>query len=68
MMATGLARHGYYFRAEKAESLNGGGFPQGWTGTSSLVNALIRHWRKVEKLIAKAQGIAPEQISLSRYR
>ncbi len=32
MMATGLARRGYYFRAEKAGSLNGGGFPQGWTG------------------------------------
>jgi len=36
--------------------------------SSSLVNALIRHWRKVERLIAKAQGIAPEQIWLSHYR
>jgi len=32
MMATWLARHGYCFRAEKAGSLNCGGFPQVWTG------------------------------------
>ncbi|WDQ14324.1 helix-turn-helix domain-containing protein [Klebsiella grimontii] len=36
--------------------------------SSTLANALIRHWPKGEKLIADALGVAPEQIWPSRYR
>lgn len=36
--------------------------------SSTLTNALIRHWPKGERLIAEALGIAPEQIWPSRYR
>ncbi|EJH2661361.1 helix-turn-helix domain-containing protein [Salmonella enterica] len=36
--------------------------------SSTLTNALNRHWPKGESLIAEALGIAPEQIWLSRYR
>ncbi|WP_249357538.1 helix-turn-helix domain-containing protein [Citrobacter sp. wls619] len=36
--------------------------------SSTLANALIRHWPKGERLIADALGIAPEQIWPSRYR
>ncbi|EHR2007519.1 helix-turn-helix domain-containing protein [Salmonella enterica] len=36
--------------------------------SSTLANALIRHWSKGERLIAEALGIAPEQIWPSRYR
>ncbi|EAA9357481.1 helix-turn-helix domain-containing protein [Salmonella enterica subsp. enterica serovar Enteritidis] len=36
--------------------------------SSTLANALIRHWPKGERLIAEALGIAPEQIWPSRYR
>ncbi|EAM4774980.1 transcriptional regulator [Salmonella enterica] len=35
--------------------------------SSTLANALIRHWPKGERLIAEALGIAPEQIWPSRY-
>ncbi|EJS8839063.1 helix-turn-helix domain-containing protein [Salmonella enterica] len=36
--------------------------------SSTLANALIRHWPKGERLIAEALGIVPEQIWPSRYR
>ncbi len=36
--------------------------------SSTLANALIRHWPKGERLIAEALGTAPEQIWPSRYR
>ncbi len=36
--------------------------------SSTLSNALIRHWPKGERLIADALGVAPEQIWPSRYR
>ena len=36
--------------------------------SSTLANALTRHWPKGERLIAEALGIAPEQIWPSRYR
>ncbi|EJH7015976.1 helix-turn-helix domain-containing protein [Salmonella enterica] len=35
--------------------------------SSTLGNALYRHWPKGEKLIAKALGVTPEQIWPSRY-
>lgn len=35
--------------------------------SSTLTNALNRHWPKGERLIAEALGIAPEQIWPSRY-
>ncbi|HDI4956387.1 TPA: helix-turn-helix domain-containing protein [Salmonella enterica] len=35
--------------------------------SSSLANALIRHWPKGERLIAEALGVAPEQNWPSRY-
>ncbi|ASO12687.1 DNA-binding protein [Salmonella enterica subsp. salamae serovar 57:z29:z42] len=35
--------------------------------SSTLANALIRHWPKGERLIAEALGVAPEQIWPSRY-
>lgn len=35
--------------------------------SSTLANALIRHWPKGERLLADALGIAPEQIWPSRY-
>ncbi|EJT4820023.1 helix-turn-helix transcriptional regulator [Citrobacter freundii] len=35
--------------------------------SSTLANALIRHWPKGERLIAEALGIAREQIWPSRY-
>lgn len=35
--------------------------------SSTLANALNRHWPKGERLIAEALGIAPEQIWPSRY-
>ncbi len=36
--------------------------------SSTLVNALTRHWPKGERLIAEELGISPEQIWPSRYR
>lgn len=36
--------------------------------SSTLANALIRHWPKGERLIADALGVAPEHIWPSRYR
>lgn len=36
--------------------------------SSTLANALNRHWPKGERLIAEALGVAPEQIWPSRYR
>ncbi|MCT4702065.1 helix-turn-helix domain-containing protein [Enterobacteriaceae bacterium H20N1] len=36
--------------------------------SSTLANALKRHWPKGERLIAAEFGIAPEQIWPSRYR
>ncbi|EBO9258167.1 transcriptional regulator [Salmonella enterica] len=41
---------------------------QAGLASSTLANALIRHWPKGERLIAEALGIAPEQIWPSRYR
>ncbi|EAS1759615.1 transcriptional regulator [Salmonella enterica] len=35
--------------------------------SSTLANALIRHWPRGERLIAEALGVAPEQIWPSRY-
>lgn len=35
--------------------------------SSTLGNALYRHWPKGERLIADALGITPEQIWPSRY-
>ncbi|EAS1759915.1 transcriptional regulator [Salmonella enterica] len=35
--------------------------------SSTLGNALYRHWPKGEKLIAEALGVTPEQIWPSRY-
>lgn len=36
--------------------------------SSTLANALTRHWPKGEKLIAEALGISPAEIWPSRYR
>ncbi|EBY3807670.1 transcriptional regulator [Salmonella enterica] len=36
--------------------------------SSTLANALTRHWPKGEKLIADALGVTPEHIWPSRYR
>lgn len=41
---------------------------QSGLASSTLANALIRHWPKGERLIAEALGIAPEQIWPSHYR
>ena len=41
---------------------------QAGLASSTLANALIRHWPKGEKLIAEKLGAAPEQIWPSRYR
>ncbi|MBW5891232.1 helix-turn-helix domain-containing protein [Pectobacterium polaris] len=35
--------------------------------SSTLANALKRHWPKGERLIAKALGSSPEQVWPSRY-
>lgn len=35
--------------------------------SSTLANALSRHWPKGERLIAEALGVMPEQIWPSRY-
>lgn len=40
---------------------------QAGLASSTLANALIRHWLKGERLIAEALGVAPEQIWPSRY-
>ncbi|HAF1712321.1 TPA: transcriptional regulator [Salmonella enterica] len=40
---------------------------QAGLASSTLANALNRHWPKGEKLIAEALDIAPEQIWPSRY-
>lgn len=40
---------------------------QSGLASSTLANALNRHWLKGERLIAEALGIAPEQIWPSRY-
>ncbi|EAA6444605.1 TPA: helix-turn-helix domain-containing protein [Salmonella enterica subsp. enterica serovar Liverpool] len=40
---------------------------QAGLASSTLANALIRHWPKGERLIAEALGTAPEQIWPSRY-
>ncbi|AYH02555.1 MULTISPECIES: helix-turn-helix domain-containing protein [Pectobacterium] len=36
--------------------------------SSTLANALTKHWPKGEKLIAEALGVSPEEIWPSRYR
>lgn len=36
--------------------------------SSTLANALTRHWPKGERLIAEELGAAPQQIWPSRYR
>ncbi|WP_326900478.1 helix-turn-helix transcriptional regulator [Kosakonia cowanii] len=36
--------------------------------SSTLANALTRHWPKGERLIASELGMAPEQIWPSRYQ
>ncbi|ECG8593288.1 transcriptional regulator [Salmonella enterica subsp. salamae] len=41
---------------------------QAGLASSTLANALIKHWPKGERLIAEALGVAPEQIWPSRYR
>ncbi|HGU6621433.1 TPA: helix-turn-helix domain-containing protein [Citrobacter amalonaticus] len=41
---------------------------QAGLASSTLANALNRHWPKGERLIAEAPGTAPEQIWPSRYR
>ncbi|WDB31581.1 helix-turn-helix domain-containing protein [Escherichia albertii] len=41
---------------------------QSGLASSTLANALIRHWPKGERLIAETLGTAPEQIWPSRYR
>ncbi|GKX61226.1 helix-turn-helix domain-containing protein [Leminorella grimontii] len=41
---------------------------QAGLASSTLANALNRHWPKGERLIAEALDIAPEQIWPSRYR
>ncbi len=41
---------------------------QAGLASSTLANALNRHWPKGERLIAEALGTAPEQIWPSRYR
>lgn len=40
---------------------------QAGLASSTLANALNRHWPKGERLIADALGIAPEKIWPSRY-
>ncbi len=41
---------------------------QAGLASSTLANALIRHWPKGERLIAEALSVTPEQIWPSRYR
>ncbi|EDU7996342.1 transcriptional regulator [Salmonella enterica subsp. diarizonae] len=41
---------------------------QAGLASSTLENALYRHWPKGEKLIADALDVTPEQIWPSRYR
>ncbi|MFP1749634.1 helix-turn-helix domain-containing protein [Lonsdalea quercina] len=36
--------------------------------SSTLANALTKHWPKGEKLIAEELGVSPEEIWPSRYR
>ncbi|CPR14080.1 helix-turn-helix domain-containing protein [Brenneria goodwinii] len=36
--------------------------------SSTLANALTKHWPKGERLIAEALGVSPEEIWPSRYR
>lgn len=36
--------------------------------STTLTNALVRHWPKGERLIAEALDVTPEQIWPSRYR
>ncbi|MBE5204722.1 helix-turn-helix domain-containing protein, partial [Pectobacterium sp. FL60-S17] len=36
--------------------------------SSTLANALTKHWPKGEKLIAEALGVSPAEIWPSRYR
>jgi len=36
--------------------------------SSTLANALTRHWPKGERIIAEELGITPDQIWPSRYR
>ncbi|WP_213193770.1 helix-turn-helix domain-containing protein [Klebsiella aerogenes] len=40
---------------------------QAGLASSTLANALVRHWPKGERLIAEELGVAPEQIWPSRY-
>ncbi|ELR4953294.1 helix-turn-helix domain-containing protein [Salmonella enterica] len=40
---------------------------QSGLASSTLANALTRHWSKGERLIAEALGVAPEKIWPSRY-
>lgn len=40
---------------------------QAGLASSTLANALNRHWPKGERLIAEALGVTPEQIWPSRY-
>ncbi|EEI7991406.1 transcriptional regulator [Salmonella enterica subsp. enterica] len=41
---------------------------QSGLASSTLANALTRHWPKGERLIADALSVTPEQIWPSRYR
>lgn len=41
---------------------------QAGLASSTLANALTRHWPKGERLIAEALDVAPEDIWPSRYR
>ncbi|HDC2661783.1 TPA: helix-turn-helix domain-containing protein [Salmonella enterica] len=41
---------------------------QAGLASSTLANALIRHWPKGERLIAEALNVASEKIWPSRYR
>ncbi|ECD5189189.1 transcriptional regulator [Salmonella enterica subsp. enterica serovar Moero] len=41
---------------------------QAGLASSTLANALTRHWPKGERLIAEELGVTPEQIWPSRYR
>lgn len=40
---------------------------QSGLASSTLANALVRHWPKGERLIAEALGMEPEAIWPSRY-
>lgn len=53
--------------AKRGWSYNQLGFAHGYSGRSSLTNALRRRWPKAELIIANAIGVKPGQIWPSRY-